>query len=60
MTDVELDARVTALEENGGGGGNNQNGNYFESSDDDCILGSPMCHKINVLQSNALSKFRIY
>ena len=27
MTDVELDARVTALEENGGGGGNPQNGN---------------------------------
>ena len=26
MTDVELDARVTALEENGGGG-NTQNGN---------------------------------
>ena len=25
MTDIELDARVTALEENGGGGGNNQN-----------------------------------
>ena len=27
MTDVELDARVTALEENCGGGGNPQNGN---------------------------------
>ena len=26
MTDVELDARVTALEEHGGGGGGNQNG----------------------------------
>ena len=27
MTDVELDARVTALEENGGGAGNPQKGN---------------------------------
>ena len=27
MTDVELDARVTALEENGGG--NNQNSEYI-------------------------------
>ena len=26
MTDVELDERVTALEENFGGGNNNQNG----------------------------------
>ena len=26
MTDVELDERVTALEESGGGGGNGQNG----------------------------------
>ena len=30
MTDVELDARVTALEENGGG--NVQNGNSFKLS----------------------------
>ena len=30
MTDVELDERVTALEENGGGG-NTQNGNKFSS-----------------------------
>ena len=30
MKDVELDARVTALEENGGGGGGNgQNGTYI-------------------------------
>ena len=27
MTDVELDERVTTLEENSGGGGNTQNGN---------------------------------
>ena len=27
MADVELDARVTVLEENGGGGGNEQTGN---------------------------------
>ena len=32
MTDVELDARVTALEENGGG--NAQNGNKSDSSFD--------------------------
>ena len=29
MTDVQLDARVTALEENGGG--STQNGNKFKS-----------------------------
>ena len=30
MTDVELDERVTALEENGGGG-NTQNGSFHKS-----------------------------
>ena len=32
MTDVELDARVTALEENDGCGGNVQNGNSRHKS----------------------------
>ena len=32
MTDVELDERVTVLEENGGGGGSGQNGHLSEIS----------------------------
>ena len=36
MTDVELDARVTALEENGGGG--DQNGKSNDQSMCICLL----------------------
>ena len=36
MTDVELDARVTALEENGGG--SSQNGKADNQSLDTCIF----------------------
>ena len=28
MTDISLDARISALEENGGGGGGSQNGEF--------------------------------
>ena len=52
MADVELDARVTALEENGGGGGNVQNGDIsainhgcsaFNASNDISILLTCFC-----------------